>query len=126
MESASGFFCPRQGFFLIRFENEEDREYFVNNGPWSIVNSLLVVDRWLPNTIVREIQLESFPLWVQYWGLPLEYHNEYVATVLGNQVGNTVTNEGGAIFSSSLNFLRVRVHINPMLPLAIARASPNL
>ncbi|GER38187.1 muscarinic acetylcholine receptor M3 [Striga asiatica] len=33
--------------------------YIVNNGPRSIVNSLLVVDRWLPNTIIREIQFRS-------------------------------------------------------------------
>lgn len=100
-------------FFLVSFNNPEDRDFVVDNGPWSINNSLLVADRWYPNMFLREMVVGYIPVWVQCWGLPLGYHNEMVANTLGDIVGQTVLVQDHSDCSSSLNFLRARVLINP-------------
>lgn len=103
---------------MFRFGSQLDLDFVIENGPWSIDNSLLVVDRLQLNMTLHSMRVVAIPVWVQLWGLPLDYHIPNVARDLGNVVGMTmVSNAGEVIYSSQLNFLRVKVHIDPRLPL---------
>lgn len=74
-------------FFLISFSNLEDRDFVTSNGPWSINNSLLLIDQWAPNLLLRELQVLCFPIWIQFWNVPLEYHTSMNAAILGDAIG---------------------------------------
>lgn len=56
----------------------------VLGGPWSVHNTLLVVDYWQLHLAMHEHVLASFPMWVQFWGQPTEYHFSLVAESLGD------------------------------------------
>ncbi|KAF7801952.1 apyrase 2 [Senna tora] len=57
-------------------------------GSWAIRNKLLDFDRWEPNMNLEDYRVKSFAIWVDYWGLPLEYFTETVAELLGSMVGD--------------------------------------
>lgn len=108
----SSFFVEGQigNFYIIRFNHVLDRDYVVNNGPWSVDNSLLVADCWRPNLLLHELRLASFAVWVQVWGLPMEYHNAHIAESIGNTIGNVTSSGNNVLFSSTINFLRIRIY----------------
>lgn len=102
----------------MKFRSQADLDFVVDKGPWSVDNSLVVVDRLQPNMALQAMRVAALPVWVQFWGLPLEYHVQDVAKDLGNVVGTTMlSSEGAAQFSSHLNFIRVKVQIDPRIPL---------
>lgn len=108
----------KQGnFFLMHFSNPEDLLFISTKGPWSIDNSLLVVDKWHLRLAMEEHKLESFPMWVQFWGLLHDHHTSLVAESLGDAVGDIAIHDNEISFSSHLHYLRVRVHIDPGKPL---------
>lgn len=65
---------------------------------------------------MAEHRMVSFPLWVQFWGLPLEYHIALVAESLGD-VGDIALKDNEISFASHIHYLRVRVHVDPVEPL---------
>lgn len=105
-------------YFLLKFSSQTDLDFVIDNGPWSLDNSFLVVDRLQPNMTLHTMRVSAIPIWVQLWGLPLDYHVSAVAKDLGDVIGTTMTSDTGDImFSSQLNFLRVKVQVDPMMPL---------
>lgn len=105
-------------YFLFKFSYPLDLDFVIENGPWSVDNSLLVVDRLLPNMALHSMRVVAIPVWVQLWGLPLDYHIPNVARDLGNVIGMTMHSDvGEVLYSSQLNFLQVKVQIEPRLPL---------
>ena len=42
-------------------------------GPWAVDGALLVLERWGPNLVIGNLQLNFISIWVQLHGLPLEY-----------------------------------------------------
>lgn len=74
------------------------------------------MDRLVPNMTLHSMRIVAMPVWVQLWGLPLDYHVQDVAMDLGNVVGTTMSSdEGDILFSSQLIYLRVKVQIDPRL-----------
>ena len=43
------------------------------NGPWSINGALLIFELWEPNRPINSHYISNTPIWVQLWGLLLEY-----------------------------------------------------
>lgn len=58
----------------------------MENGPWAINNTLLVLDRWHAGMNLRNLQVASLPVWVQFWGLNLDYQIVMTANMLSNAV----------------------------------------
>ncbi|KAH7855056.1 hypothetical protein Vadar_020715 [Vaccinium darrowii] len=96
--------------FLFRFENEEDRSSIIREGPWSVMNNLLVLIPLMDGMVVSELNFTACPFWVQIHGLPVEKLSRKNAEIIGNQADS----DGLCL---SRGFLRVRVEINIEQPL---------
>lgn len=53
----------------------------------AIKKNLLVLDFWVLNMDLEEYKVESFPIWVQIRGLPLEYLSKEAVITLGTLIG---------------------------------------
>uniref|UniRef100_A0A7N2R8K9 CCHC-type domain-containing protein n=1 Tax=Quercus lobata TaxID=97700 RepID=A0A7N2R8K9_QUELO len=108
----------RQGnFYIIHCEYPSDQEYILQEGPWSVDGTLLVVERWTPNLTLSQTHLTSATLWVQIHNLPLEYHDIELAHFIGNLLGEFVSIDWQPTFPRNIRFLRIRVKLDPWLPL---------
>lgn len=58
--------------FLFRFEEAEDLELTLKEGPWSIMNSLLVLQPLVVGVAISEMDFNICPFWVQAHGLPVQ------------------------------------------------------
>ncbi|KAF7801724.1 reverse transcriptase [Senna tora] len=102
---------------VVLFDDGHVKEEQLAEVPWAVQNKLLVLDHWQPNVILDEYRVVSFPLWVEFWGFPLEYYSTYVAEHVGEFVGEVVQVDFSYQGFRNLRYLRVRVNIDPSKPL---------
>lgn len=105
--------------FLFRFDNEEDRSSILTDGPWLVMNSLLVLQPLQDGLAVNDLDFSLCPFWVQIHGLPCEKMTRSTAVLIGQPFGNLLGVEGaseGLLLNRS--FLRVRVEVNLKQPLS--------
>ncbi|KAH7842462.1 hypothetical protein Vadar_005596 [Vaccinium darrowii] len=104
--------------FLFHFKEVDDRDNILKEGPWSVMNNLLVLQPVKKGVAVSEIEFSSCPFWVQVHGLPVEKMSRTNAEIIGRRIGNLLGIEAcsdGLLLHRS--FLRVRVEINLSQPL---------
>lgn len=104
--------------FLFRFEEEEDRRFVLQEGPWSVMNNLLVLSPLKVGAVVEEMVFSKYPFWVQIHGLPIEKMSRTNAEIIGKRFGRLLaieTSPDNILLARS--FLRVKVEINIDQPL---------
>lgn len=105
--------------FLFQFEDPEDKRLVVQDGPWSVMNSLLVLRPLEKDMVVSEIQFQLCPFWVQIHGLPVEKMCRANAEIIGKRFGKLIAIEAASnTMLLSRSFLRVKVEINISQPLS--------
>ncbi|KAF7146847.1 hypothetical protein RHSIM_Rhsim03G0009600 [Rhododendron simsii] len=104
--------------FLFRFEEEEDRRFVLQEGPWSVMNNLLVLTPLKDGTVVEQMDFSKCHFWVQIHGLPIEKMSRTNAEIIGRRFGRLLaieTSPDNILLARS--FLRVKVEINIDQPL---------
>ncbi|KAF7131646.1 hypothetical protein RHSIM_Rhsim09G0090900 [Rhododendron simsii] len=103
---------------LFRFEDSEDKRLVLQDGPWSIMNSLLVLKPLENNMVVSEIQFQHCPFWVQIHGLPVEKMCRAKSEIIGKRFGKLIAIEAApSNMLLSRSFLRIKVEINISQPI---------
>lgn len=65
--------------YVIHFESMDDLLFVNTGGPWTVQGGLLTTVLWHPNLVVRSVNVRDVPIWVEFWGLPLEFQVPRVA-----------------------------------------------
>ncbi|KAH7852692.1 hypothetical protein Vadar_028014 [Vaccinium darrowii] len=79
--------------FLFRFESTEDRLNILCEGPWSVMNSLLVLIPLTDGMVISEINFNNCPFWVQIHGLPVGKMSKSNAEIIGRRLGSLLALE---------------------------------
>ncbi|KAI8528202.1 hypothetical protein RHMOL_Rhmol12G0132200 [Rhododendron molle] len=104
--------------FLFRFEEIEDKEMVLSDRPWSIMNSLMVLQPVVNGIAITDHDFSVSPFWVQIHGLPVGKMNRANAEIIGKRFQKLLaieTSPDGILLDRS--FLRIRVNINLELPI---------
>ena len=78
---------------------------------------LLILERRRANLVIKGLQLNYVSLWVQLHGLPLEYQYPKLAIQMGHMLGVYERIDWDAHIPRNIRFMRIRVRMNPWLPL---------
>ena len=74
-------------FYVLYFENDQEREYIQVNSLWAIQGALMHFANWRPNIRLYYLHIETIPIWVRIWGFPLESYSidliEYLVVMIG-------------------------------------------
>ena len=79
--------------------------------------ALLILKRWRANLVLHGLQLNFVSLWVQLHGLPLKYQYPELAIQIGHMLGVYERIDWDAHIPRNIRFMRIRVRMNPWLPL---------
>jgi len=62
--------------YAAKFKLQKDKQRILDGGPWLFSGRLVVFKDWIPNTPLHCYDFSSCAIWVQVFGLPLEYYTE--------------------------------------------------
>ncbi|KAF7832321.1 Pyruvate carboxyltransferase [Senna tora] len=105
--------------YVIHFERMEDLYYIHAEDPWSIHGALFHLINWRPNLVLTNLAITEVPLWIQIWGLPLEYQIPQVARKLAQIAGDIMEVDWAPVTPRNIRFMRVRVMVPINKPLVM-------
>lgn len=100
-------------FNIFHFEFMEDLHHICNEGPWAVDGALLVLEKWRPNLVISNLQINFISIWVQLLGLPLEYQHPELAKKMGQMMGIVDRVDWEDRIPRNIRFMRIKVCINP-------------
>ncbi|KAJ4905621.1 Uncharacterized protein Rs2_09279 [Raphanus sativus] len=98
-----------QGKFQFQFENLEDLQSVLDNGPYHFAKWMIIIQRWEPS--LSPDFPSQIPFWIQVQGVPVHLWDEAVLRGIGADIGTFDTWE---ITPSKARF---RAYINGLRPL---------
>ncbi|KAH7841581.1 hypothetical protein Vadar_031758 [Vaccinium darrowii] len=105
------------GIFQFIFPTEMDATRVLRGKPRFFNNHYLNLERWKPNIHPKHYCFNITPVWVQAWGIPLQYLSKDVGVKLGLKFGDVdeviIPNTG----SRDGRFLRIRTYLDVSQPL---------
>ncbi|KAK8554512.1 hypothetical protein V6N13_093501 [Hibiscus sabdariffa] len=58
--------------YLINFPSQRVRDWVLESGPWHIQQRAIVLRKWTPGMLPEVVSLETSPVWIKLWHVPLE------------------------------------------------------
>ncbi|OMO86897.1 hypothetical protein COLO4_20867 [Corchorus olitorius] len=104
--------------YLIYFSDDTDRQVAIEQTPWNFQGAFFATRKWNPNIPLGEIVLDRIELWLQIWGLPIEYQNAVAVGKLARTAGEVIRIDWRHQRPRNIRFLRVRIALDPRQPLA--------
>ncbi|KAI8001810.1 hypothetical protein LOK49_LG09G00893 [Camellia lanceoleosa] len=108
----------KENVFLFQFEDLADRLRVLQEAPWSVMGSLIVLQPLPLGKAIDELEFRWSPFWVQVHGLPIDKMTRAHGEVIGNRIGRLMEIEApsdGLLLHRS--FLRLRVEVDVSKPL---------
>ncbi|KAE9444561.1 hypothetical protein C3L33_23541, partial [Rhododendron williamsianum] len=105
------------GIFQFIFPSELDATRVLRGKPWFFNNHFLNLERWQPNKTLKDYCFDFTPMWIQAWGLPLQFLSKDVGVKLGMRFGDVddvMIPQSGSREGRSL---RIRTVLNVTQPL---------
>lgn len=100
------------GFYMVKFDVESDRERALSDGPWMIYDHYLAVSRWTPEFVSPEAKVDRTTVWIRFPGLNLVYYDESVLLALASAVGKPVKVDTNTLKVQRGRFARICVEID--------------
>ncbi|KAK4718054.1 hypothetical protein R3W88_016392 [Solanum pinnatisectum] len=108
------------GYFVVRFANEEERDRVLCSGPHYLLRRPVIMKPWdLDFNFKKEI-LTTIPLWIKLSNLPLNCWNSVVLSKIGNSLGKPLYADECTTKTCRISFGRILIEMD------ITRILPNM
>ncbi|GJR44358.1 zinc knuckle CX2CX4HX4C containing protein [Tanacetum coccineum] len=86
------FIGKRIAFPVIEYDvrNNLGLEDVLENGPWMIRNSLIILKKWSMNTHLCKEELTHIPVWVKIHDVPIQVFSEDGLSIIASQIGKPI------------------------------------
>ena len=105
------------GYFVVRFQMEDDLEYVLTGGPWVVANHYITVQKWRPNFLPGEDVIQRMPVWVRLSKLPMEWIDVELLRSIGGMLGTTFKVDPITETQARGRYARICVEIDITKPL---------
>lgn len=110
--------CPdfslmRNGIWIIKFLNAEDRSWVVENGPWLIEGMKpIALNEWEPGMKMDWSSFDSVPVWTILSDLDPIFLSQHMLNVIGSMIGSPICMDKFTTQRKRLSFARILVNVN--------------
>jgi hypothetical protein len=118
--------CAR-GFFVIDFDNQEDRYTIVEAEPWFWGSSGLFMQHWSPTFNPSTTSISTVPVWVRLPNLSLHLWNDPSLRAIGNAIGqlHSICPNTTKIFRTTYARICVQMDLSEGLPAELKIVNPD-
>ncbi|XP_057424956.1 uncharacterized protein LOC130718386 [Lotus japonicus] len=78
------------GFYMVKFDREEDRDKVLHGGPWMIFDHCVVVALWSPNFVSATASSVKTLVWLRFPSLNPTYYEESFLRAIAGAFGKPV------------------------------------
>ena len=100
------------GFFLIKFDNGDDRGKAVEGGPWMMFDHYLLIRPWSLDIVASSAKIDTTLMWIQIPSLNVGYYDEDVLLSVASLVGKPMKIDLNIPKVAQEKFARVCIEIN--------------
>ncbi|GKB68750.1 zinc knuckle CX2CX4HX4C containing protein [Tanacetum coccineum] len=79
-----------KGFFFFQFKTSKGLEDVIENGPWMIRKSPIILKKWTMNTRLCKDELTRIPVWVKIHDVPIQVFSEDGLSIIASQIGKPI------------------------------------
>lgn len=105
------------GYFLVTFATEDDRDAIFQGGPWFYGRAGLFMKPWHPGFKPCEEVPTVAPVWVRLPDFPPEYWYEEVFEQIGDSIGEFLFASDRTLEKKSTSYARICVQLDLQAPL---------
>ncbi|GJU91519.1 hypothetical protein Tco_1303942 [Tanacetum coccineum] len=77
-------------FFFFKFDSITGLEQVLEQGPWMIRNTPIILNKWGPNLSLCKDKVTSVPIWVKLHKVPVVAYSEDGLSLIASQIGKPV------------------------------------
>jgi hypothetical protein len=103
-------------FFMVKFDEEEDKNKVINGGPWMIFDHYLAFRQWSPNFNAATATIDKTMAWIRIPSLNLVYYDESLLWAVASMVGTPVKVDMHTLQVARGKFARLCVEIDLTKP----------
>lgn len=104
-------------YYLVKFNNEDDFNFVLSEGPWIILDHYLTVRKWFSAFNPESNCIKSVAVWLRFPHLPFDCFDNRFLTCFGNNIAKTIKIDSTTTKQSRGKFARVCVEIDLSKPL---------
>ncbi|KAK8570568.1 hypothetical protein V6N13_032185 [Hibiscus sabdariffa] len=98
--------------YMIIFPSQRVRDWVLETGSWHILQKVIVLRRWTPGLLLDELKLDSAPIWVKLWHVPLELYSQQGLSYVASVVGKPLYSDRATTLKHQLEFAKVCIEID--------------
>ncbi|XP_057432079.1 uncharacterized protein LOC130724823 [Lotus japonicus] len=104
------------GFFMVKFDMEEDRNKVIGGGPWMIFDHYLAVATWSPEFISPAARVKKTLAWIRIPGLNVAFYDESFLMSVAQVIGKPVRVDMNTLRGDRGRFARICVELDLTKP----------
>lgn len=104
------------GFYMVKFDQEADKEKVITGGPMLIFDHCLAVSHWSPEFASPDAKVDRTVVWVRFPGLNLVYYDESFLLAMASAIGRPIKVDTNTLKVERGKFARVCVEVDLTMP----------
>ncbi|XP_058776932.1 uncharacterized protein LOC131651274 [Vicia villosa] len=105
-------FYNEEGYFIMRFKTETERDEVMMKGPYTIQNMPMVILEWRPDFSMERDMLHTVPIWVTLPQLPLHLWGEKSLGKIGSVIGNPLYTDECTAGKLRVTYARILIEVD--------------
>ncbi|XP_070008264.1 uncharacterized protein [Nicotiana sylvestris] len=100
------------GYFIFKFESEDDKNLLLQNGPYTFNSRPMILKEWIPDFKMNKEPMRLVPLWVSFAKLPLQCWTEDNLGRLASYLGRPICTNKLTATGDRISYARVLIDMD--------------
>ncbi|XP_070019439.1 uncharacterized protein [Nicotiana sylvestris] len=105
-------FLHDDGYFIFKFESEDNKNLLFHNGPYTFNSRPMILKEWIPDFKMNKEPLRLVPLWVSFPKLPLQCWTEENLGRLASYLGRPICTDKLTATGDTISYARVLIEMD--------------
>ncbi|CAK8568835.1 unnamed protein product [Lathyrus sativus] len=100
------------GYFLLRFNSQKDKETVMMKGPYTIQNMPMILEEWKTWFNLKRDLLRTLPIWVKLPQLPLQLWGAKSLSKIGSAIGKPLVTDECTANRLRVSYARLLIEVD--------------